>query len=283
MARLVLVVGSILCLFGAGCESTSAPPERPPWEDIKIGDLAPPPADRLPNARLLGTVAIDAHVFELPADNLDRMEDIWRILSPQAIRMTSYSAFTENTFRIRYGRQDVLTDLRKMLLAADAQHKGTMSLAVTDYDLTDLPIAESPVGRQVTFVGTNLRKQTANVGPGVLALRFKAEPVPGARGVRKVVACPVYALPLTHAVEPLQAKAREREFYFGAAAFALPMAPGDLVVLAPDEYTGERRSLGGLFFCNPEGTLFFNPSKRKPPEHKPSVRVYVLVCTSVSD
>jgi len=283
MRRLFLVVGSILCLWGAGCESEPTPPKERVWEDVKIGELTPPTADRLPNAQLLGTIAIDAQLYELPADNLDHMEDIWRILSPTAIRMTSYNAFAANTFRIRFGRQEMLEPVKTLLTDADALHLGTMSLVVTDNDLTDLPIIESPARRQITFVGTTLRKESVSVGPGVLSLRFKAEPIPGGRGVRKIVACPVYGLPLRHAVEPLQAKARQREFYFGAAAFALPMSPGDLVVLAPDQYTGQRLTLGGMFFCNPEGRLFFNPATKRPPEHKPAVRVYILMCTGVSD
>ena len=81
----------------------------------------------------------------------------------------------------------------------------------------------------------------------------------------------------------MQAKARQNEFYFAPAAFAVQMAPGDLIVIGPDKYTAERQTLGGLFFNKPEGTLFFNPAKRTPPQIKPAVRVYVLICTAIND
>ena len=74
-----------------------------------------------------------------------------------------------------------------------------------------------------------------------------------------------------------------KEFYFEPAAFAVQMAPGDLIVLGPDKYTSEQQTLGGLFFNRPEGTLFFNPARRTPPEIKPAVRVYILACSAIND
>ena len=132
-------------------------------------------------------------------------------------------------------------------------------------------------------MGNNLLKQTTHVGPGVLALRLRVEPIPWARGVHKIIGYPTYTIPVISAIAPLQAKAREKEFYFAPAAFAVQMAPGDLIVIGPDEYTAERQTLGGLFFNKPEGTLFFNPAKRTPPQIKPAVRVYVLICTAIND
>ncbi len=60
------------------------------------------------------------------------------------------------------------------------------------------------------------------------------------------------------------------------------MGPGDLLVLGPETYTGERTTLGGLFFNEPADALFFNVHKPKPPQRRPAVRVYVLLCTQVS-
>ncbi len=246
-------------------------------------DLAPPPGDRLPPPQVLATVGIEIHTMDLPADNVDRLDDLWQLLSPGTIRMNSYNAFSENSFRVKFGRMEIWDQIRQLLADADGRQVGTTSLVVPDNDKTDFPVAELPAGRPIGFVGGNLTKQSVTLGPGVLALRLRAEPIPWARGVRKIIAYPTYTLPLASPIPELQAGARQREFYFDAAAFALPMGPGDLVVLGPDEYTGERRTLGGLFFNNPEGTMFFNPSKRLPPARKSAVRVYILVCTGISE
>jgi hypothetical protein len=286
MARLsgvaVLMFG--LVLGAAGCwTAPETAQEQEIWEGVKLQDLTPPPNDRLPPPQPLATVTIEIHTMDLPADKVDRLDDLWQILSPGAICMNSYTAFSENSFRVKFGRTEIWDQIRKLLAEADGQQMATTALVVPDNDTTDFPIVNLRVGRPVGFIGSNLTKQSVTVGPGVLALRLRAEPMPWARGVRKIIAYPAYTLPLSGTIPELQARVRQGEFYFAPAAFALPMGPGDLVVLGPDEYTGERRTLGGLFFSNPEGTVFFNPSKSMPPARKPAVRVYILICTGITD
>jgi hypothetical protein len=285
MARLsgVAALTFGLVLGVAGCPPTpQTTPEQEIWEGVKMADLAPPPNDRLPPPQVLATVGIEIHTMALPADNVDRLDDLWQMLSPGTIRMNSYSAFSENSFRVKSGRMDMWDQIRQLLTDADGQQVSTSTLVVPDNDKTDFPIVQLPAGRPIAFIGDNLTKQSVTVGPGLLALRLRAEPIPWARGVRKIIAYPAYTLPLAGMIPELQAGARQREFYFAPAAFALQMGPGDLVVLGPDEYTGERRTLGGLFFNHPEGTLFFNPNKRLPPARRPAVRLYILICTGIS-
>ncbi|MEN6428273.1 MAG: hypothetical protein ABFE13_23225 [Phycisphaerales bacterium] len=284
MARTLfaLLTGLGLIVGSAGCRTQSKPEEKI-WEQVKIGELAPPPGDRLPPPQFFSSVVMDIYVLDLPADRVDRLDDLWPILSPDPIKLSSYNAFTENCFRMRYGRTEVWSQIQSLLADAGALKVATHSMALTVNEKTDLPVAELPMAREITFVGTNLLKQTAHVGAGILALRLRPEPIPWARGVHKIIGYPTYTVPIMSTIAPLQAKAREKEYYFAPAAFAVQMAPGDLIVIGPDRYTGERQTLGGLFFCKPEGTLFFNPTKRTPPQIKPAVRLYVLICTAIND
>jgi hypothetical protein len=277
---LVLVLGLALGL--AGCETApQKQPEEKIWEGITIPELAPPPHAALPPAQFNGAMSLEIHVMDVPADNVERLDALWQILSPGPLRINSYEAFTENSFRVKFCRTDLWDQIRELLAEVDGQPAATSSLMVPDNDMIDLPVASLPVGRRIAFVGENHSRQSVNVGPGILVLRLRAEPIPWMRGVRKLIAYPVHTLPITTTLSEVQAQARRQEFHFAPAAFALLMGPGDLVVLGPDNYTGERNSLGGLFFNNPEGAMFFNPDKRKPPEHKAAARVYVLVCTAI--
>jgi hypothetical protein len=282
MVRILCVVsiGLGLIVGSAGCQSTPQSEEQI-WAQTKIGDLAP--RDALPAPQFFTSVAMDVHVLELPAENVDRLDDLWPLLSAKPIHLSSYSGFTENSFRMRAGRMEVLEQVISLLADAGIQKAATFSIVLPSNDTSDLPVADLPVARQITFVGNNLMKQTANVGPGVLALRLRAEPIPWARGVHKIIGYPTYTIPIVSAITPLQERARRNEFYFEPAAFAVQMAPGDLIVIGPDRYTGERLSLGGLFFNKPEGTLFFNPSTRTPPTIRPAVRIYILVCMAIND
>jgi len=306
MVRFPLIVTLVLGLvFGAmGCKGTGPQshdpategpsakprvgdrktPSQPPdstWGGEKIGELAPPPKDRPPAPQFLVTAALDVYVLELPADNVDKLEAIWQTLSAAPIRLSSYNAFSENSFRLLFGRIEIWGKIQELLAQADAQPVTTVTLTLGENDKTDLPISEVPVARPIAFIGNDLTKQTANVGPGILALRLVAEPNPWVRGARKIIGYPVHTLPVAGTIPELQARAQQHEFYFSSAAFACQMRPGDLLVLGPEKYTGERATLGGLFFNNPQESLFFNASKQKPPERRLAVRVYILVCTQV--
>lgn len=271
-------------LFGAaGCDTPRGTDAVPIWEGVKIGQLGPQSPDPSRRAKLLGTVHFDVYAFDLPADRIEKLEPVWQSLSAKPIRTNSYTAFAENGFRVRYGRLRLWKDIEAMLAKAGARGAGTTSLTLSEEMPADLPIADLSQPHPISFIGTDLSKQIANVGTGVLVLRLRAEPIPGARGVRKIIAYPVHTLPTPLAIPELDSTARQREFYFGAAAFASQMSPGDLLMLAPNTYTGERQSLGGLFFNKPVGTLFLDPEQRRPPERKPTVRLFVLICTRMTD
>jgi len=282
MVRLSLVVVSALglVLSVTGCRTEPKRSSRV-WQGEKIGEIAPPPKDRPAPPQYLVTVSLDVHVLEMPADNVEQLKAIWQILSATPIRLMSYNAFSENSFRLLYGKTELWPKIQSLLVEADAQPVTTVTLTIADNDKTDLPVAELPIARPINFVGSDLSKQIAHVGSGILTLRLVAQPIPWARGVRKIVGFPAYTVPTSGAIPQLQAQTLRREFYFDAAAFACQMGPGDLLVLGPETYTGERTTLGGLFFNEPADALFFNVHKPKPPQRKPAIRVYILMCTHV--
>jgi hypothetical protein len=275
----VFILGLVLGVTGCPTE-----PKRSSliWQGEKIGEIAAPSQDRAAPPAYLVTVSLDVHVLEMPADNVEQLKAVWQLLSATPIRLMSYNAFSENSFRLLYGKMELWPKIQDLLVAADAQPVTTVTMTIGDNDKTDLPIAELPIARPITFVATDLSKQMAHVGSGLLALRLVAQPIPWARGVRKIVGFPVYTLPISGGIPELQARALQREFSFDAAAFACQMEPGDLLVLGPESYTGERATLGGLFFNEPADALFFNVNKPIPPQRRPAVRVYLLVCTQVS-
>ena len=226
--------------------------------------------------------AIEAHVFDLPSRNVDSLTDLWETLSTKSLWMTSYDAFRRNSFRVRSGRVEAWRQIQDLLTRAGAQKVGTATLMVSDKDSTDWPVANIPSGSAISFFDENLSEQTVNLASGRLVLRLQAEPVPGVRGTRKLILYPAYSLPVTTAIPQLQKRLREDEFAFHPAAFAAQMTPGDLVVLAPTESTGERLSLGGLFFNKPEPVTFVDPASKRATQES-AVRVLVLICAGIKD
>jgi hypothetical protein len=274
------VILTAVFALAAGCD-TGTDQEIPIWETTKLGDLAP--KGERPQATFLVAGRFDIHVFDLPADNVEKLEDLWRMLSARPIHTNSYNAFAQNFFRVRFGQTQMWDRLVEMLKGAGAQKVGTIALGVASDGPTDLPIAELPRAGSVSYATMNLSWEQVSVPAGRLVLRLRAEPIPGARGVRKIVAYPVCTPAMSSAIPQLEAKVREREVYFASAAFAAQMAPGDLLVLGPNEYSAERVTLGGLFFNEPRDVLFIDPETADPPERKPAVRVFVLVCVGMID
>lgn len=273
---------AVAVLVGAGgCRSGGAP-EVPIWETTKIWELAPAVPEGS-QAEFLVAARFNVHVFDVPADNVDQLEDLWRLLSAEPIRTNSYTAFARNFFRVRFGRADLWGRLLAALAEAGAQRGGTVSIDVPSDAPMDLPIAELPRGGAISYATTTLSWQQAQAQPGRLVLRLRAETIPGARGARKIIGYPVATPGLASAIPELQARVREGEVYFASAAFAADIGPGDLLVLGPNEYTAERLTLGGLFFNEPQDVLFLDPETTAPPQRLPAVRVFILVCTGMID
>ena len=276
----IAVIGWLsVCL--AGC----TPPARDkPWEKVKIGDIAPSQSG-LPKGmpgRLLKTINFDAHIFEIPAENIGKLKDIWRTLYTTPLRFNNYDALKDNLFSVRYGQIEMWNKTLDSLRAADGQKMVKVSLLLPDGQPSDLAVTGLNSQRTISYVSSDGSRESAPVGPGVIVLRIKAEKIPDARGVCDVVAYPVFSPPIRSSVPQLAARARLREFYFGCAGFGVKMSPGDFVVLGPEKYLSDQTALGGLFFSNPQGSMFFSKTERKPPQLKPAVRIFLLVCTGIN-
>lgn len=168
-----------------------------------------------------------------------------------------------------------------MLLAADGQRTTRISLMLPDAWPETVTIAGLDRPRSIFYTAVNGSREAANIGPGILGLRIKATTIPTSPGECRVTAYPVYTPVVKSTIPQLNAQVKRREFPFTVAAFGLNMRPGHFVVLAPTEYVEDQTALGGLFFSNPRGNLFFRKNENALPERKPAVRVFLLLCTRI--
>lgn len=273
------LLSSVFCLLGlSGC--TEPESEVPIWEQVKIGDLAPYEGERTPQPPTVKTVNLDVYIFETPADNLDKLDRIRKTFYIRPLRLKSYPSFDSDGFMVRFGQGERWGQIQDIVLGAGGQRVANVSLALPDALSETIAVAGLDRPQSIFFTAPDGSKQAANIGPGVLGLRIKAETIPGTRGRCSVTAYPVFSPPTQRAVPLLTLRAKLREFPFTTAAFGLNMQPGDFVYLGPKEYLSDQTSLGGLFFSNPQGRLFFG--KAEAAEFKPAVRVFLLLCKRVS-
>jgi hypothetical protein len=262
-----------------GC--TPAEKQKPIWEKVKIGDIAPAQTDKLP-VKPLKTINFDAHIFEIPAENVGKMKDIWQILYTKPLRFNNYNAFKANLFSVRFGQSEMWNKTLDSLRAAGGQKIVKVSLLLPDGQPSNLAVTGLNSQQTISYVSIDGSREAAAIGPGVLALRIKAQKPPASRGVCNLIAYPVFSPPIRPSVPQLAARAKLHELSFGSAGFELKMGQGDFVVLGPEKYVSDQTSLGGLFFSKPEGSMFFSETERKLPQRKPAVRIFLLVCTGIN-
>jgi len=274
----IAVVGWLsVCVIGC----TPAEKQKPIWEKVKIGDIAPTQTGKLP-VKPLKTINFDAYIFEIPAENVGKLKDIWQTLYTKPLRFNNFNAFKANWFSVRFGQIEMWNKTLDSLRAAGGQKVVKVSLLLPDGQPSDLAVTSLDSQQNISYVSGDGSRETAAIGPGVLVLRIKAQKIPASRDVCNVIAYPVFSPPINTSVPQLAARARLRQLLFDCTGFGLKMSPGDFVALMPEKYVSDQTALGGLFFSKPEGSMFFSETERKLPERKLAVRVFLLVCTGIN-
>lgn len=276
-----IIVLSGVCLLVSGCKIPGK--SKPVWEQVKIGDIGPSAGGEQPGSRFLKAISFDVHIFEVPAENINKLDDIWKILYAQPLRFRDYRAFRANSFYARFGRAAEWEQMMDLLRAANGQKVVTVKLLSTDSEANDVIAVMLDNQQDVLYVSGNGLTDKVNIGPGLLCLRIRAQKTSGSRDMCSIIAEPAFSIPIDGSVPDLAERMQRREFTFAPLTFGLRMSPGDFILLGPERYISDQSALGGLFFSKPKGSLFFGETLLKPPERKPSVRVFILAYSSIGD
>jgi hypothetical protein len=269
-----------MCFTLTGCPP---PEEQPIWKDLKIGDLAPRSDGKQQRSRLVESTNFNLYIFEMSSDNINKLNDIRKILFTKNLRYQNSHSFRSNSFSVHFGQIRMWNELFSSILAAGAKEINKVSLMLADDIPEIIAVTRINSPQTIFYTSTYGSREGANVGPGILALRIKTQKIPALRGVCNFTAYPVYSPPMVKSSIPLlNARTQRREFPFSPAAFGLRMGPGDFILLGPKEYVSDQTALGGLFFNNPEGSFFFGETGRTPLKPKPSFKIFLLVCTRTS-
>jgi hypothetical protein len=250
----------------AGCNTPEK--EKPIWEQIKISDLAPYEVNNAAG-RLLKTIDLDIHIFEMPAEDINAVSNIWQMLYTKPLQFSNYDAFKANSFSLGFGQLPMWDIIANVLRDAGGKKIETVSLLLPDGETNDFTIAGLDKEQTIFYISSAGSMEGVTIGPGKLTLRIKVEKIPGSRGVCNVNAQPVFTPPITSLVPQLAEREKSAEFLFTSAGFRLKMSPGDFVLLGPEKYIGHQITLGSLFFSRP-----------KP---KPTVRMFLLICVRIID
>ena len=206
-----------LCLSLAGCP---APEEKTPWDEMKIDNLAPKSGDGLPQNRKLQTINFDLHIYEVPADNIRKIDEIRRTLDTRPLRFNSQTAFSSNSFSVYFGRLQTWNTIADLLTTAGGQRISITSLLLPDGQTEDITVAGFNYPLTVYYTSSRGAREGARIGPGHLVMRIKAGSSPTLSDAANITIYPVFLVPMENAVPQLNASIKLREFPFTAAAFA---------------------------------------------------------------
>ncbi|MDH4241660.1 MAG: hypothetical protein OEW48_19040 [Phycisphaerae bacterium] len=268
-----------LALLLTGCRS---PAEEPIWERVKITDLVSSDGSEQVNRQRLETINFNVYIYEIPSDNIGTLEEIWPMVYAQPLQFNNFESFSANSFLAGFGQIPMWSRIADLLRSADGVQVGTVSLLLPDGRSNDVAVAILDKEQAIFYFSEKRSMIKAKFEPGQFGLRIQAEKIAGSRGVCAVSVLPVFS-PLKRGSLPLLSRQEKPgDILFTATGFSLKMSPGDFVLVGPEKYNNSLTTLGGLFFSKPAGSLFFSELERKMPEHKPALRLFLLVCTGIN-
>ena len=268
-----------LAFLPTGCRSQV---EEPIWERVKITDLVSSDDSEQVNEQQLKTINFNVHIYEIPSDNIGTLEEIWPMVYSEPLQFNNFEAFSGNSFLAGFGQIPMWRRIADLLRSADGMQVGRVSLLLPDGRSNDISVAVLKKEKTIFYFSEKRSMNKSKFEPGQFGLRIRAEKIVGSRGACAVSVLPIFSPLRRGFLSPLSRHEKQEDILFTATGFSLKMSPGDFVMVGPEKYNNSLTTLGGLFFSKPEGSLFFSELERKMPEHKPALRLFLLVCTGVN-
>ncbi len=267
-----------------GCANTQRDADT---KGIKIGDLASNGKRIQP--KILHTTDIEVISYELPAENVASMEDIWQMLNPGTLRYNDSNNFAANGLRAAMGKFAEFTKITAMLKTANATKLPTTSLLMNDNQPELIGIARMSNKAIISYIDRQGAVKTADVGLGIVGLQLFTQkiispstilrtspsttpgagsPTPGTAPMASLRIVPAILASTEGAAPAIAERLKEHDLRIYSAGFSAILKPGEFVLLGPAEYKQDDIMAASRFF-----------NKQGP---KPAIRIFLLVCVSIS-
>ncbi len=150
MVRVVIrAVLVLLFVLLAGCKE---PEGRSFWDDVKIIDLNAAESEKVSGERLLRTANFDVHIYEVPAENVGKLDDVWEELYDKGLKFYNYRAFTGNLFRVGMGKRFGWSGVNDLLRDAGGKRMAKIALLLADGECQDVHATGLDRPEEISFV-----------------------------------------------------------------------------------------------------------------------------------
>ena len=270
MGKIIL---SIICLCLSfvclGCNGQAASRQKPVWEDTKLSDLAPVKPAGQADAKKLNTINIQVHIFEIPSEKVEKLDDISKILTIQPFRFTRSNIFTANGFVAGFARTSEGDRVLELLNAAQGRKAASIALIIENGQTDYVPVLRLFSAKSIFYTSLDGKTDSKTIGPGQLSLRITAHKSPVFRGTYIITAVPAVPSIIGGVGSQMQSLAKLNDIVFDSCSFSLQFSPGDFFLLRPIKYADHGNSLGSLFFSRPG--------------IRPVVLAFLVICTDVKE
>jgi hypothetical protein len=272
------IINCIILIMSAGCGRPAGQPET---KGIKIGDLAPKgTSSNPPIIQPLQTTNIDIITYELPAKNINLLDNVWAILPGNAagLRITDPAGFAANGLRVSADTFDKKNKIINALKKIKARKLTTTSLFIQSNQPELFVLGRLTRKSTVAYIArggadANIEAGPATLGLQVYARQFKPPAVSGqttsAQTISRVQITPTIAASTEGLPEELAIRLKQQDLRIYSAAFGINMKPGDIIVLAPTpgKIDNEAAAAGRFFTHN------------RP---EPMIKILLFICTSIT-
>lgn len=293
MSKLFSYCIIILAAGISGCAEPEKPDKAPSIEGIKITDLIPSTAEKLPPA-----ISFKLYTFEMPGKNLPIMESVFSALSTGNINFTNRKAFARNAFAAGIGSKDLWAVVGKQLRDANAKKISTSNIIIRDKSGYEIPAKEIMEPVSLTYIDLDTKIVQRDLRSGVLAWRITAGPAMPRKGTAAI-----RVEPLLRELQPsmISKVAGNEEFgltVFKSNSMTMVIEEGQFLILAPqadlanaDKGPAQFVSLAELFFLGKGDFLTprqdpasgVNEKRYDLQREIPLARVYMLLCMEVQN
>jgi hypothetical protein len=248
---------------------------------IKINELAAtqanskgPQKENL-QMQILHTTNINVVTYELPADKIPALDDIWKNLNANALRYNDANGFSANELRAGAGTIRDFPKIMSALTNSKAKKLYTTSLMIQTNQPEIVDMARLTRKTMISYIGRQGAVQNNEMGPGNLAMQVMARQIlPDLQtGSANTSSASIQITPIiyysTEGLSPqmvTQIRANDVRIY--SAGFGMNIKPGEFIVLAPARITVDEKTAADRFFI----------------KHEPdtTIRILLFICSSIT-
>jgi hypothetical protein len=273
-----VIINCLILIMSAGCGRPSGQPET---KGIKIGELAPKgTTSNSPIMQPLQTTNIDIITYELPAKDINLLDNVWAILpgNAEGLRITDPAGFAANGLRVSADTFDKKNKIIDALKKIKARKLTTTSLLIQSNRPEMMVLGRLTTKSTIAYIARGGADTNVETGPAILGLQvyarqFKPPTVSGqttsAQTISRVQITPIIAASTEGLPEELAVRLKQKDLRIYSAAFGLNMKPGDIMLLAPTPGKIDNDTTAAGRFLTRNG-----------PE--PIIKILLFVCTSIT-